>query len=69
MRPKHVERHKTSSNKHDARTCQHQRHLRFSGMLSSVDWQLVTDVSGQPIGAIFKRQAVLQEFLVGLFDP
>jgi hypothetical protein len=27
-------------------------------MLRSVDWQLVTDVSGEPIGPIFNDQAV-----------
>jgi hypothetical protein len=44
--------------------------MRFlsSGMLRSVDGQLVTDVSGQPIGPIFKGQAAQQEFLE-LFDP
>jgi len=31
--------------------------LRSSGMLSSVDWLLVTDVVGQPKGPIFKRPA------------
>ena len=33
------------------------RDLRSSVMLRSVDRQLVTDVSGQPIGSIFKGQA------------
>ena len=44
--------------------------MRFlsSGMLRSVDGQLVTDVSGQPIGPIFKGQAAQQEFLE-LLDP
>jgi hypothetical protein len=32
--------------------------LRSSGMLRSIDWYLVTDVSGQPIGPIFRGQAV-----------
>jgi len=32
--------------------------LRSSGMLSSVRWYLRTDVSGQPIGPIFKSQPV-----------
>jgi len=32
--------------------------LRPSGMLSSVCWYLLTDVSGQPIGPIFKSQPV-----------
>jgi len=35
------------------------RDARFSGMLRSTDWLLVTDVSGQPIGLIFKDQVVL----------
>jgi hypothetical protein len=35
--------------------------LRSSGMLRSTDWYLVTDVSGQPIGAIFKGQEVQDE--------
>jgi hypothetical protein len=30
--------------------------LRSSSMLRSVDWQLVTDVSGRPIGPIFRGQ-------------
>jgi hypothetical protein len=30
--------------------------LRSSGMLRSVDWQLVTEVSGQPIGPIFRTE-------------
>ena len=34
------------------------RDLRSSGILRGVDWQLVTDVSVQPIGPIFKGQAV-----------
>ena len=29
----------------------------FSGILSNVYWWLVTDVSGQPVGPIFKGQA------------
>jgi hypothetical protein len=28
----------------------HHRCLHFSGMLRSVDWKLVTDVYGQPVG-------------------
>jgi hypothetical protein len=32
-------------------------------MLRSVDWQLVADVSGQPIGPIFKGQAFFFDFL------
>ena len=34
--------------------------LCLSGMLHSIDWKLVTEVSGQPIGPIFKGQ-VIQE--------
>jgi hypothetical protein len=33
-------------------------HLLSSGMLCSVDWWLRIDVSGQPIGPIFKGQTV-----------
>jgi hypothetical protein len=32
-------------------------------MLRSPDWWLVKDVSGKPIGPIFKGQAVQEEFL------
>jgi len=39
--------------------------LRSSGMLHSVDWWLVTDVSGPPIGPIFKGQ-VVQAFQIFL---
>ena len=35
--------------------------IRSSGMLRSVDRQLVTDVSGQTIGPILKNQAVQEE--------
>jgi hypothetical protein len=38
------------------------RDFRSSGLLHSVDWLLVTDVSGQPIGPIFEGQAVHKEF-------
>jgi hypothetical protein len=31
--------------------------LRSSGMLGRVEWQFVTDISGQLIGPIFKSQA------------
>jgi hypothetical protein len=31
---------------------------RSSGMLRGLDWELFTDVSGQPIGPIFKGQRV-----------
>jgi len=33
-------------------------------MLRSVDWWLVTDVSGQPIGPIFKAQAVFLDWSI-----
>jgi len=33
--------------------------LPSSGLLRSVDFQLVTDVLGQPIGSIFNDQVVL----------
>jgi len=33
------------------------RDIRSSGMLRSVDWYLITDVSVQIIRPIFKRQA------------
>jgi hypothetical protein len=32
--------------------------LRSSAMLRSVDWYLLTDVSGQPISRIFKVQTL-----------
>ena len=35
--------------------------LRFSGVLLGVGRQLVTDVSGQPIGPIFKGQTVQEQ--------
>jgi hypothetical protein len=35
--------------------------IRSSVMLRSVAWYLVTDVSGRPIGPIFKGQAVQEE--------
>jgi len=34
-------------------------------MLQSVGWYLVNDVSGHPIGPIFKGQEVKEEFLLG----
>jgi len=37
------------------------RDLRSSGILCNVDWLLVNDVSGQPVGPIFKGQAVQDE--------
>jgi hypothetical protein len=39
--------------------------LRSSGMLRSVNCYLVTDVSRQPIGPIFKRQAVQEPLAMG----
>ena len=35
--------------------------LRYSVMLRSEDWSLVTDVSRQPVGPILKGQAVKEE--------
>jgi hypothetical protein len=35
--------------------------LRSPGILRSVEWQFRTDVSGQPVGPIFKGQAVKEE--------
>ena len=45
--------------------------LPSCGILWSVDWQLHTDVSGQPIGPIFKGQVFQEErwSLVHLIDP
>jgi hypothetical protein len=40
-------------------------------MLRSADWYLVTDDSGQPIGAIFKGQEVqdeIQDFQIHITD-
>ena len=40
-------------------------------MLRSADWYLVTDVSGQPIGVIFKGQEVqdeIQNFPIHITD-
>jgi hypothetical protein len=37
--------------------------LRSSGMLCSVDWQLFTDVSGQPVGPMCKGQAIQEQLL------
>jgi hypothetical protein len=39
------------------------RDLLSSGLLRNVDSYLVTDVSGQPIGPIFKNQVVLDVLL------
>jgi len=33
-------------------------------MLGSVDWWLVTEVSAQPVGPIFKGQAVQEEVII-----
>jgi hypothetical protein len=38
------------------------RDFRSSGLLHSVDWQLVKDVSGQPIASIFEDQAKHKQF-------
>ena len=41
-------------------------------MLRNADWYLVTDVSGQPISAIFKGQDVqdeIQNFQIDSTDP
>jgi len=35
--------------------------LRYSAISRSVEWQFVTDVSGQTFGPIFKGQAVQEE--------
>ena len=43
--------------------------LRSSGILRSAEWQFRTDVSGQPIGSVFKSQEVQEDFLLGLLDP
>ena len=42
--------------------------LRFSGMLRSIYLYYVTNVSGQPIGPIFKGQAVQEECCLILED-
>jgi hypothetical protein len=42
--------------------------LRSSGMLRSVDLQVVNDVSEQPIGPIFKGQAVQEDGTGRLFQ-
>ena len=39
------------------------RDLCCSGILHSVEWSSVTDVSGQSVGPIFKGQAIQEEFL------
>jgi hypothetical protein len=40
---------------------QYMSDLRSSGILRSVKWQFCADVSGQPIGSIFKGQEVQEE--------
>ena len=35
------------------------RHLRSTGILRSIEWYLFSDVSGQPIGPIFKGKELL----------
>jgi hypothetical protein len=56
MRKKHLEREKRHKG-----TTRHLKlpplcklNLRFSGILRSVDWYLVTDMSGKPLCPIFK---------------
>ena len=43
------------------------RDLRFSGMLRSVVWRLVSDISGQPIGPVFEGEAV--QLVTRCFSP
>ena len=50
----HVHFRKYSTEKHVNKT--HRRNLRSSGILRNAQWQFFTDVSGQPIGPIFKGQ-------------
>jgi hypothetical protein len=38
-------------------------HLRSSDVLRSVDWQFVTDVSGQPVGPISRGLAAQEDGL------
>jgi len=49
----------------DDPTCGFYRFV-ISGILRSVEWQFVTDVSVQTIGSYFKGKAAQDE---GLFDP
>jgi hypothetical protein len=42
--------------------------LRSYGVWGSVDWNLFTNVSGQPIGPIFKGQTVQEEIVLGLLN-
>jgi len=39
-------------------------HLRSSAMLCNVDLHIVTDVSGQSVGPIFKRWDRIEDFLL-----
>jgi hypothetical protein len=43
-----------------------ERGLGSTGMLHSIDWWLVTDVSGWPVGSIIKDKAVQEDILVFL---
>ena len=43
------------------------RDLLSSGILLSVEWQLLTDVSGQRIDPIFKDQEVQEEKMSSTF--
>ena len=40
------------------------RNPRSSGLLRGLEWEFVTDVSGQNIGPIFKAQEVLFDCLI-----
>jgi len=43
--------------------------LRHSGMLQSTDSKLVTDVSGDTVGPIFKSQSQEDTVVLGMLDP
>jgi hypothetical protein len=43
--------------------------LSFSAVLRRVEWWLLTNVSAQPIGPIFKGQAVHEDFILRLLGP
>ena len=43
--------------------------LSFSAVLRRVEWWLLTNVSAQPIGLIFKGQAVHEDFILRLLGP
>ena len=49
---------RTGLDAEEKRNISYTRDLYSSGMLRSVDWYFVTEVSGQTIGTIFKVQAV-----------